>query len=423
MSMDANTGSDGFAERLALIVAKQSHDSIPCEHGATGTTATVQATSITAVEVESVEVLAAAKQNQDSSENQQINSIETMPKKLSILDRVQALSINDKVEEMRKAAKETTFIAGRMAVAGQINVFYAGPNTGKTLLTLKLISEAIAAGTVADHVYHINLDDTYDGLIQKAELGKRHGFHVIPGSNFPNPGESFAEMVDLLIAEDLAHQAVFILDTTKKFTDVMDKKASTKFMAMCRKLTEARGTIIALAHVNKNKNHENKSIPGGTSDVLDDCDCGYIIDLLSEEKVSGGIKRTVEFRHLKGRGPSVKSAVYSYVSQEDGDYERMFYSVKLLDGNEADFAREQKALEVERFRDAPLITEIVKILTSSYGSIQKDIVTQLVANEAFSHRAVRACLQRWSCPPEEGGLWAVSKGENNSNIYTLIPPH
>ncbi|MCP5128546.1 MAG: hypothetical protein H6985_03075 [Pseudomonadales bacterium] len=348
---------------------------------------------------------------------------EQITKELSILDKVRALSINDKVEEMRKEAKETTFVAGRMAVAGQINVFYAGPNTGKTLLTLKLISEAIATGSAGDHVYHINLDDTFDGLIQKAELGKRHGFHEIPGANFPNPSESFAEMVEMLIAENLAHQAVFILDTTKKFTDVMDKKASTRFMSTCRRLTEARGTIIALAHVNKNKNHENKSIPAGTSDVLDDCDCGYVIDLLSEEKVLGGVKRTVEFRHLKGRGPTVQSAVYSYVQYADGDYERMFYSVKLVDGDEADRAREQKALQVERLRDAALIAEIQKLLTASGGAIQKDIVTQLVANDAYSHRTVRSCLQRWSCPAEEGGIWTVTKGENNSSIYKLIPPN
>ena len=346
------------------------------------------------------------------------------PVRETILDLLQKLSINGKVLEMRKQLKDATFIAGSMALAGQITVFYAGPNTGKTLLTLKLIAEAAANGTVGQHVYHINLDDTYRGLIEKGELGERHGFQVIPPSNFPRPNENFAELVDCLIAESLGAETVFILDTTKKFVDVMDKKASSQFMHTCRRLTETGGTIIALSHLNKHRDGDGIGIPGGTSDVLDDCDCAYVMDIVHEEQLTGAVKRSVEFVQKKNRGPSTTQSTYSYIKYEDGDYFKMFNSVQVIDGNAADQLRAQKAIEVEKSQDALAISAISKLLHETPGLSQTAIVEAVHDNGISSRRKLVDCLKRWDCPKEGGGLWSTKKGPNNSSTYwlTLEPP-
>jgi len=366
-----------------------------------------------------VEALAADNQNQGTPNNAEFDTPKSMPKKEPILEQLRRLSINKDVDEMRKKAKNAIHIAGRMALAGQITVFYAGPNTGKTLISLKLISEAIANGTAGNNVYHLNLDDTYEGLITKADLGNRHGFEVISPSNFPYPDLNFAILVDLLVEEGLAGETVFILDTIKKFADVMDKKASSQFMSTCRKLTSAGGSIIALAHVNKNKDADDKGIPAGTSDILDDCDCAYIINLLGEEKVNDGVGRTVEFVLQKARGPVVQSSIYTYINYEDSDYNRMFNSVRLIDGNEADRIRAEKATQFELEKDQDLIQEVTALLNGAGELIQKDLVTALTTSGSFSRRKVMDCLKRWSCPVEEGGLWKVTKGDNNSNTYQL----
>jgi hypothetical protein len=209
------------------------------------------------------------------------------------------------------------------------------------------------------------------------------------------------------------------MDTIKKFVNVMEKKESSAFMTTCRNLTSAGGSIIALAHINKNRGEGEKGIPAGTSDVLDDCDCAYVIDILDKEQVPEGLKVTVEFRNEKSRGPVVQSSVYSYIKYEDSDYFRMFSSVKLIDGNEADRLRAQKALEFERNKDAGLIDEISKMLRTSGETIQKELVAYIVDSTSFSRRKVVDCLQRWSCSQDEGGLWTVTKGPHNSNLYKL----
>jgi hypothetical protein len=335
------------------------------------------------------------------------------------IEKLYNLSINNKVEELRNHAREATFITGRLALAGQLTVFFASPNTGKTLLTLRLLAEAIANNTLGKHVYHINLDDTFEGQLEKAELGIRHGFQTLTPQEFQEPFAHFFELVNALVTEGSARESVFILDTLKKFTDVMDKKASSAFMSTCRKLTSAGGSIIALAHTNKHKDAEGKAIPAGTSDVMDDCDCAYVMSTVEEQQVADGVRRFVEFKRQKSRGPTVDEALYSYVVFEEADYERMFNSVKLIEGTEADELRAAVARQHELALDQELIKDITALLSGSEGMLQKELLAVLHENGPYSRRHVIQCLKRWSCTVEEGGLWKIQRGEKNSYTYIL----
>lgn len=365
------------------------------------------------------DALTASKQTQGHTSETQGGCDATGPVKQRIVDQLYKLSINNRIEELRKQARESTFIAGRLALAGQITVFYASPNTGKTLLTLRLVAEAIANKAVGQHVYHINLDDTFDGQIEKAELGIRHGFQTLTPNEFREPLAYFIELVDSLVKEGSARETVFILDTLKKFTDVMDKKASSSFMSTCRKLTSAGGSIIALAHTNKHTDGDGKAIPAGTSDVMDDCDGAYVMSVVEEQEISDGVRRTVEFIRQKSRGPTAKQAFYDYTIYEDADYERMFNSIKLIDGSEADKLRTELARQHEQSMDQELITDITALLSGSDGLLQKELQAALHENGSYSRRHVIQCLKRWSCPVEEGGLWAIQKREKNSYTYVL----
>jgi len=209
------------------------------------------------------------------------------------------------------------------------------------------------------------------------------------------------------------------LDTVKKFVDVMDKKASSQFMTSCRRLTTAGGTIIALAHVNKRQNDNGEGIPAGTSDILDDCDCAYVLNVLGDENAPEGKRRTVEFQQKKARGPVVQKAVYSYQIIHH-DYYQMFISVKLVEGNEADRVRYKTAVDNEKANDLEMIQAITGVLKNAEPTNQKDIVAALISSDSISRRKLIDCLKRWSCSPDEGGLWDMTKGGANSNCYRLL---
>ena len=71
-------------------------------------------------------------------------------------------SLNGQLDEMRKKMLDDKFVLGQMAIYGQATVFYAPPNAGKTLLTLKLLIDGIESGAITgSDVFYVNADDNY----------------------------------------------------------------------------------------------------------------------------------------------------------------------------------------------------------------------------------------------------------------------
>lgn len=335
------------------------------------------------------------------------------------LNTLKALALDEaSIHKRLKEVQNAKYIAGKLALKGQITVFYAGPNTGKTLICLRLLSDAYQQGLLNEDVYHINLDDDYVGATTKAMIGLNNGFRVITPETFTHPLANFKELIKFLITSGAADRTIFVLDTIKKFADVMDKKAMSEFLTECRKLTSAGGSIIALAHTNKITNDENKVIPGGTSDLLDDCDCAYVLYTASEEPADEGLRRFIKFEQRKSRGPTTREALYSYVVNDEGDYTRLFHSVQ----NEAPSAVQeaQKSIEIqkEKNENAGLIKAITEALKTESTS-QTTLVETVQKLTSASRNEVKNCLARWNLPAAEGGLWSTTKGDNNSTIFHL----
>ena len=57
-------------------------------------------------------------------------------------------SLNGKSAVMREKMLTDTFVLDNIAILGQATVIYAKPNTGKTLLVMKMLIESIKAGRV-----------------------------------------------------------------------------------------------------------------------------------------------------------------------------------------------------------------------------------------------------------------------------------
>ena len=182
--------------------------------------------------------------------------------------------LKESSKDMEKKMLEDVFVLGRMAITGQFTVFYGGPNAGKTLIGLKLLVEAIQSGEIAGaNVYYINADDTYKGIALKKRLAEEYGFKMLVPGMGGFKAEMLAEILRSRSSSDKARGTIVILDTLKKFTDLMSKGASSAFGDVQRVFTSSGGTIIGYAHVNKAKNDDGNSIHAGTTDIIDDGDC------------------------------------------------------------------------------------------------------------------------------------------------------
>ncbi len=353
--------------------------------------------------------------NDNHQDNAYLNKIKPIPTGLA------RFSLNGASREMRKKMSEDEFLLGRLAILGQMTVFYAKPNAGKTLLTIWLLREAINRGGLSpDSIFYINADDNYKGLTEKIEIAEQFGFLMLaPGHAGFEGGEIFRsetliELMIEMITTGTAKGKVVILDTLKKFTDIMSKGESSKFGEIARQFVSKGGSLVMLAHVNKNRDHDGNVVFAGTSDISDDSDCCYTLDLLEETEDS----KTVVFENFKDRGNVDKRAVYTYLNNPP-NYSALLDSVRELDDDTAKQLSERRAINETLLKNQTIIDEIKTTIRS--GITHKTELAKTVAsNTGESKRKVHNVLTTHTGANfKKGELWTVSTGDKNSHIYTL----
>ena len=263
-------------------------------------------------------------------------------------------------------------VLGRLAVAGQFTVFYASPNTGKTLITLRLIRDSVTQKWIdADLLFYINMDDSASGLLEKSRFAIELGFHMIGGSYQHFSTDKFHVSMREMIDSNTAKGVVVVLDTLKKFTKLMNKDDSSQFAAMVRQFTLKGGTVIALAHANKRPDPDGNPVYQGTTDILDDCDCAYTLKSIADDADG----KVVEFTNIKRRGDVVANAWYRY-STDGSSYAALLESVKAVDPAVAETLKQDAALTSE----TPVIDAI-------RTSIREGINTKMNLAKAVASRA------------------------------------
>jgi archaellum biogenesis ATPase FlaH len=240
--------------------------------------------------------------------------------------------ISDNFDEMEKKMLDDKYVLPRIAILGQITHIYAKSNVGKTLLTIYLLINAVERGDIkGEDVYYINADDDMKGLITKGKMLKKYKIKTLsPGYNGFKV-KDFIQTLNDIVARDDARGKIIVLDTLKKFTDLMDKKLSSNFMSAAREFAAKGGTMISLAHANKNRDANGKINHAGTSDSLDDCDCAYLLDEVSK----GDDERTVVFENIKCRGDVAMVCGFVYSMQGGQEYSSLINSVEPISDERA----------------------------------------------------------------------------------------
>ena len=183
-------------------------------------------------------------------------------------------SLRGQADSLERNMVNQVAILGRIALRGQATVLYAAPGTGKTFLTIHLLCDAIERGVLEpEKLFYLNMDDNSNGLITKVRIAELHGFHMLAPGHKNFEAKLFASKLKEMTDGDTAKGVVVILDTLKKFTNLMDKGSSSEFGSLVRNFVMKGGSVIALAHTNKNPGADGKPIHAGTSDIVEDFDC------------------------------------------------------------------------------------------------------------------------------------------------------
>lgn len=302
-------------------------------------------------------------------------------------------ALNGQSKMMAEKMKSDTYILKDLAIAGQMTVFYAAPNTGKTLIVLKMLIDSIKCGSIkAEYVYFINADDNARGMVTKLELAEMYGFKMLAPNHEGFTVAAFEGVINHLVHTNDCAGKVVILDTVKKFTDIMNKQASTMFGTMMRAFSSKGGSVIMLAHTNKNRDGEGKRVFAGTSDLLEDCDCSYIMDVTVSPSLNGS-EKLVTFENNKQRGDVAQKLNVYYRSQQGMSYNDLMATVEVR--GELDAKQILLVADVEQSRQDNI--EIITAITDTIAegiTLKTDIINTVAKAIAAPKARVRKVLEK-----------------------------
>ena len=321
-------------------------------------------------------------------------------------------SLKGKSAEIAKNAIEPLYVLDGIAIKGQYTNIYAAPNTGKTLCTMKLLCDAISNGCVdPSKVFYLNMDDTATGLLEKNLIAETAGFNMLSEGYLDFKAKDFLTSLTEMISNDTAKDVVAVLDTSKKFFDVMSKKESSEFNQIVRPFITKGGTVIALAHTNKNLDKNGKPKFGGTSDSLDDCDCAYTLSTVSKEI---NVK-TVEFENIKLRGNNLNKVSYQYSVEDGSSYGDILLSVEKVGENKIKSIKQREELKT----DAELIGIVVDTINEGINT-KMEILTAVAKKSGVSKGKIKIVIEKYTGLDPEIHKWSFTTGNHGAQVFSLL---
>ncbi|MDQ7049376.1 MAG: hypothetical protein Q9M92_07455 [Enterobacterales bacterium] len=323
-------------------------------------------------------------------------------------------ALNGESKAMAEKMLDDKYVLGEMALLGDGTIISAKPNAGKTLITIRLLIDGIRTGDIIpENVYYINADDGHKGLTYKLKLAEQYGFKML------SPGYHGFK-VDMLLGymknateNDTARGVIVILDTLKKIVNPMDKSAMRTYGEIYRPFLARGGTVIMLAHVNKNRDDDGNIVFAGVQDIEDDIDCTYSLDVIEE---SNNLK-TVEFIRGKSRGNNISKCTYRYQTEPGMNYQDRLDSILPINAAQASSLTTKK--HEQKLKDEYEV-EIIFVLSElrSGTKNQSAIVKALKNNEDFSSEISERGLKK-ALIKLTGITWNAKRGDRNALMYSL----
>lgn len=285
-----------------------------------------------------------------------------------------------------------TLIEG-LIVRGHLTAIVAPPNGGKTTLLMDVAGKLVQEGM---EVYYVNVDVSGPDIMPMAKFAEDRGFAFwtpdATGASTQDVLNAFSEMI-----ADADHDQVnqvFIVDTLKKFGDVINKSKLKRLLNGFRGMTAKGATVILLAHTNKHQ-VDGRDIYEGTGDLRADVD--ELIYLEIEDK---GDTKLITTRVDKRR-----SAIEPVSFELNSKSRKVTY---------LDQAVPVRNIDLD---DLPVIQSINGFMKKGKAN-QTDIINHCTDN-GISRAKCRRILQKYSADTVNQ-VWYVSKGMKNASMYKEV---
>ena len=287
------------------------------------------------------------------------------------------------------AINDPDWVIQDLAPEGHVVAVAAPPGAGKTTILFHLCKSLSVSHTVIYVHADTNPSDAKDYYLQAKAAGIRY---LTPDMKVGLSMGDVVKRLETLAASDADLRGhLWVFDTLKKMVDMIQKKSLKHLLQTMRKLSNRGMTVILLAHTNKHKDEEGKTVFEGTGDLKSDVDELIYLDPL---KQADGVL-VVSTRPDKVRA-DIQPLTFEI------DTERRVTSCK-------DFVDvpEQIAKELRREKDAVVIDLIHEAL-AAYKHKQIEIIGYCKETAGIGEHRVRAALKHYA-QPGSSQLWTAEK--------------
>lgn len=339
-------------------------------------------------------------------------TISTVPNP-QIANPLTRYSLRDSLAELEKQRVEQRLFLGELALLGQAMVIYALANTGKTVIVIHLILEALRKKLIDPHkLFYINMDDNSSGLVEKVRLFAEYGANMLADGHKGFSAKQFSAAMQKMIETNTASGTVVFLDTLKKFVNTMNKDESRAFAGVVRRFCLKGGTVIALSHANKNPGPDGKIKYTGTTDIVDDFDCAYTLQTVPQEDPT---QRVVEFTNFKRRGDVALTAAYSYAVGRGVSYSELLSSVREVNPDQLEPIKQAAELQ----SDALVIAAIESSIGDGINSKMK-LADAAAERTKVSKRSAMQVLEKYTGEDPNKHRWKFVVRDRGAKVFELL---
>ena len=309
-------------------------------------------------------------------------------------------------DEVMSEIANPEWVYENLVIRGHILALPGAPGAGKTTIMNYVSCELVNQGF---RVIYVNCDVSGGDAKYWHELARTNGIELL----LPNlAGLTMDDVIVELykISEDLHSdysKHIFVFDTLKKMTDVINKNLAKKLYSLFRALSAKGITIILLAHTNKYKDSDGEYIYEGTGDLKSDCD--DMVYLIPSKNSDGSM--TVSTRPSDKVRGAFKPITFTILPDRSVRREENFIDTAKL-----------RAIKTQLDFDQPTIEAINAAIEHGHERTG-EIKEYCKDSYAIGWRTVKAALDRYSNKFDDPYLWEREKlFKNGAIVYRKVPP-
>jgi len=308
-------------------------------------------------------------------------------------------------EEIIKKIADAKFAWQQLIPEGHMVVICSKANGGKTTLMVHIAGEMVAAGYT---VMYINVDASASDIKDYKFHAMEFGYTLInPDLTNGTTERVIEELKRIALAEGDFSKVVIVLDTLKKFEDLMSKTKIKKFNSLLRTLTTKGITVICLAHTNKYNDKEGKPIFEGTGDIRNDFDeLIYLIPIKNPDGTT-----TVSTLKDKTRA-DIRDE--SFIINSDREVIRLDHHVDTMALNE---------YQENLADDKPVIDFILKHITPIPKTTTELRTIAIDGGIKYSRQRIDRVLRRYCDKHSPAPKWTASPASTIGFKYGVIDPN